>query len=549
MASQIDSMNASAQTPRRSPGKSDPRISEVRFAWGVTVLFVAACLVGMLNHAMWRDELYAWCVALASRDLVDLIDNRGHDGHPALWFTMVYLLTKLSDTPFIMQMVHLVIAAVVIYVFARFSPFTRFEKFLFCFGYFPLFEYGIIARNYALGILLVFLFCFAHERRKTTYLPLAAILSLMAQVNVYAAILAVSLAVYLVIDGIRHFAGSTMLSTRVKADVCLSTALFVASMLFVTWHVMPPREFGSAVHWERIINPRALISSLTIVWNSYVPVPDPCTASFWNTNLWHAGYARFGSVVPAIIVAVSVLLVGIASCCFVTRPAVLGAYWSGTVAVWLFTVLVYPGALRHHGHLFILLIACCWLMDYRGTEGTADKHRSAICRRLSHCGRKLFVPMLVVHFGVGIWAYTLGMVYPFSNATSTAHFISKQQSPTTVVVYPYGLGQGLPMVLGRPVYFLPQGSYGNFLRYDRNGSGGASCSEILRLVAGIIDEKHEEVLLVLNRPLGCDAPDLNIVPEARFIGGIVEDEDGFVYRVRRVHARSEVPTHGQVGLP
>ena len=45
-------------------------------------------------------------------------------------------------------------AATSVYFVARYSSFPLIAKVLFPFGYFPLFEYGIISRNYQLVLLL-----------------------------------------------------------------------------------------------------------------------------------------------------------------------------------------------------------------------------------------------------------------------------------------------------------------------------------------------------------------------------------------------------------
>ncbi|MDV2995516.1 MAG: hypothetical protein N4J56_005170 [Chroococcidiopsis sp. SAG 2025] len=51
---------------------------------------------------------------------------------------LLYAITRFTDNPLAMQLLHLLIAGGTIYVFAKFSPFTKLQKiFIYFFGYFP----------------------------------------------------------------------------------------------------------------------------------------------------------------------------------------------------------------------------------------------------------------------------------------------------------------------------------------------------------------------------------------------------------------------------
>ena len=54
-----------------------------------------------------------------------------------------------------MQVVHLLIATASVTLVALRAPFTWLQKALLAAGYFTVFEYGVISRNYALGVLLL----------------------------------------------------------------------------------------------------------------------------------------------------------------------------------------------------------------------------------------------------------------------------------------------------------------------------------------------------------------------------------------------------------
>lgn len=97
--------------------------------WLIILLFFSFGLIGIFHHEMWRDELQSWLIAKDSSSMVDLFNNLRYEGHPALWHSCLYLITRFTHNPLAMQIFHLLLATGVIYVFIEFSPFTLFQKY------------------------------------------------------------------------------------------------------------------------------------------------------------------------------------------------------------------------------------------------------------------------------------------------------------------------------------------------------------------------------------------------------------------------------------
>ncbi len=157
-------------------------------------------LIGILNHAMWRDELNGWLIARDSHTIYELFSNVKYEGHPLLWYLCLDLLNQFTHNPIAMQILHLFIATGSAYLFLKFSPFTKFQKVLFLFGYLPFYEYLLVSRNYAIGLLTIFLFCFCFESRKKSYLRLSLILALMVNTNAYCLLIAIALTIVLTLE-------------------------------------------------------------------------------------------------------------------------------------------------------------------------------------------------------------------------------------------------------------------------------------------------------------------------------------------------------------
>ncbi|HEX6848648.1 MAG TPA: hypothetical protein VF144_16800, partial [Chitinophagaceae bacterium] len=170
------------------------------FSLVVTAGFFVIALIGLLNHEMWRDEHQAWLVARDANSLPGLLENMKYEGNPALWHFFLFLITRFTHDPIFLQVFHLLIASSFIFIFNRYAPLRNLHKILFSFGYFPLYEYAVISRSYALGILLVFVVCALYKTRTAKYILMGVLLALLSNVTIYALVFAGALAGILVLD-------------------------------------------------------------------------------------------------------------------------------------------------------------------------------------------------------------------------------------------------------------------------------------------------------------------------------------------------------------
>ncbi len=127
-------------------------LKSLKYVHNFAGLFFIVALFGLCHHEMWRDEIETWMVARDSPDLATLFEHQRYTGHPSLWYLLLFALTRLTQDPKAMALLHLAIATLTVYLFLRYSPFTPLQKGLFGFGYFPFYEYALISRAYALGL-------------------------------------------------------------------------------------------------------------------------------------------------------------------------------------------------------------------------------------------------------------------------------------------------------------------------------------------------------------------------------------------------------------
>ena len=121
------------------------------------ILFTAVLLFLAHRHAAWFDEAQAWLIARDS-SFFDILFRRMHyEGTPALWHILLWVLVKLGFPFVATSYLSVALASIGAAIFLRCAPFPLGLRVLFIFGYFPAFQYSVIARSYSLSFPLIML--------------------------------------------------------------------------------------------------------------------------------------------------------------------------------------------------------------------------------------------------------------------------------------------------------------------------------------------------------------------------------------------------------
>jgi len=147
------------------------------------------------------DELNTWNVVRDSTGLRALFANMHLEVHPALWYLLLYPLTRLTSDPRSMQVLHLLIASASAAVVVWAAPFRLWQSALIIFGYFFVYEFAVISRGYALGLLAALASCVVYCRPRPSPILLAVLLAIVANTSFYGLILGTALALGIAVSG------------------------------------------------------------------------------------------------------------------------------------------------------------------------------------------------------------------------------------------------------------------------------------------------------------------------------------------------------------
>ncbi|MDJ0689150.1 MAG: hypothetical protein QNJ41_11630 [Xenococcaceae cyanobacterium MO_188.B32] len=494
--------------------------------WLILLTFSVLGLIGILNHAMWRDEVNTWLIVRDSQSLSEVISNINYQGHPLLWGLLVTLLKNIVNDPIVMQLFHLVVGVAAVAIFLWFSPFSKTQKLLFTFGYLPFYEYLSIARNYSLGMLFLFGFCAFFKSRYHSYILLAILMSLMANSNAYALFISFALAIMLVAEFIfaREFRVHYLKNAK-NYDLAISLAILIGGFLLSIYIISPPPDstnHGGVDAWLFDFDLLRLLRSIGRLFAGYILIVP------------HG--ARWLDLSVCAVIAILVFLLNSAS--FLKKPFALLFYVLGTMEILAFTYFRFLGlGQRHYGQFFLILIASIWLANQFPTRQIFVGITRIPKQKWQQIYKSRNIALMIilwVQFLAGIlYAYPRDLIIPFSAGRDTSHYIKENNLEREFIVASRDANMApISAYLQRKLYYPELKRMASFTLF-RAERQELEHSEILAHIESELLSDRERILLILHRKLKAENNNLKIEEIARFENSWTDTERYYLYWVRR----------------
>ena len=507
-----------------------------------TLLFAVISIFLISFHEMWRDELQAWLLARDSASVMELFANLKYEGHPGLWHLMLYPLTRIFYSPEVMQYLHVGIAATSIFVLIRWSPFTALQKILLFFNYFLFYEYSIISRNYAIGILLIFIICAIFPKRREYSLVVSSAFFFLSHTSLLGLIFAICFFLTIIFDELA-VKGCDVTRLRPTVVDMLAIAITLVGFFTAIIQIIPPSDSGLAYNWDFRLNLIKFRSIYEALVGAYFPGLTKLNSihealvrvhfllpnnglSFWNLRL-------FFSSTPFTVLGLLIILVLIYNFCrfLISRPTAFFLYISVSFALLLFFYAKFSGSLRHHGFLFIALITSLWIYNSCETKifFLIPKFlKSLSSRTFNHLISVLFF----IHLLAGIIAGVLDYKYPFSAAKETAKFIKQNDLVDRKIIgeTSFAASAVAGYIYNKNFYYADANRYGSFVRWDNKRLNNVDFDDLVTIIKKFAWQNND-VILVINRKIE-DFKNSGNVFEKLFESAtpMISDEKFYVYR-------------------
>jgi hypothetical protein len=392
-------MTISVKTRGGKPATFDP------FMWGAFILYALLLGYAMMHHELWGDEVHSWNIAKGSGSYSDMIANRRYEGHPPAWYTVLWIISRFTHNVVCMQAAQWLVAVSVAFMMLFHSPFGRGTRMLLPFGYYFLFEYGVLSRNYALGILFACGICLImrKEFRYKTVLYYV-LLFCMSNVHLLALLLAASLHLYFLLLKLEQKKSVRTVLTHILAGALV--------LLPAVYFIFPPSDGSLNIHyWAGVWNIHQLSTPIEIPLRSLLPVPAWWKYHFWNTEcLLEAKKTypllKFINPLVALGLLVWVFYILRANKKSLTLFSV-NCCLSFIVSVTLFSL----ASARYSGFVFIGFIAAAWLYLYETPP--VGRHT------------RMINVLLIIQLAGGLFAVSNDIRFPFSEAYKIPELIKE----------------------------------------------------------------------------------------------------------------------------
>lgn len=511
-----------------APPRSPTFAARLKAIWPDLIVYILALIntVRLFRHPMWRDELQDWMIASASTDPLDLFARLKYEGHPGLWHLLLWVITRFTTDPVWMQVAHLCIALSIWMLIWRAAPFGKIEKLLLVLSYFLFWEYFVVSRSYAIGVLLGLGFVASRTRDlEQRFWPLI-LLGLLANSSVFGAIWAIGMGIFFAGGNWRHW--RSMLPGAVLCGVLFILA--VATMI-----PAPGNQFAA---FEPRLRLGGLDQLLRFAIGAFVPLFQPFLGMILN---WIGGGGAalattpFGDPVQQLYVlaggggsnqlaVVAALTVPIILCWSIVRDRTLALEFAVTyVGILLFAQLSqYPFTPRHYGFVFLALIGVVWM------------GRSAVPPRRFMIA--VWFALLAINAAGGVTTLSAGL-RPFSQSRNVATWIERHHLEDAFIMGAQDYAASpIAGYLQRPLYYLNCECLGTYIEWSARRKHSLEPAEIVARAARAMTANHQsEAYLIVNNPgplIGQNSvPELDFEPLKRFSGAIKTDETYSVYRI------------------
>lgn len=383
----------------------------------MTFVYAAIVTWAAVQHEPWRDEVVPLSIARSAHSLRELAAPLDLEGHPILWYLVLWVGYGLAGSTWILKVASLACAIGAIALVSR-SRLPWWLRCAFIFSFFPLYQYSVVSRGYSLEMLLLFGFCalYAHRRRRP--LALAFVLAALANTEVFGAIFAVAAAVMLIAEALTDGTGwRALVSDRwVQAAVLLYVAGFIAAAVVA----IPARAHSLSGFWNldlativagigrAILYPVGHAGSMAVLpipWSGWDRLPAP-SAFVW-------GYFVYLAWNLPVLCFAAISLIGME----------------------LFFNLVYgPGAVWHVGNAVLVLVAAMWLDASTGGSRIAG---APLERVQTWLGRVLTVAVTAVFAGQVLLAVryiSADRAYDYSSNRRLAELLQSEPMLANAVV-------------------------------------------------------------------------------------------------------------------
>jgi len=477
--------------------------------------FLVLLYVQLVHHVMWRDELNGLAIAWASPTIPSLFWHIHHEGHPWLWYMILWIPSRFTQSVLVLKFVQGIVSTAVILWVALRSPFRAWEKALVLASYFFVFEYTVLARMYGVMLLLLVLYLWRRTARSGKPIGSAVLLGLMASTDTLGIILSAALIAEYAYAAWASRRESPLFNRAIAVRALLVYGLITA---FAIWSAKPAKD----ISWRTTGRPLEHAKSLGHLYDAFlrytilpfIPVQSPRSQFFWNPGL------HYNRLAYTLLMLIMVAMLYFA---FRKRTSLLLLMAVAIAGGTALEHLVYPGSERHFGLVFLAFVAGAWIL------------------RASEPGQPLAWTIYVL-LGISALSSVRAVIgswkHPFSNDKRAAEWIMANHLERMPFVAEQDTSAvGVAEYLHRPVYMIECSCADTYLLFSSRRDNFTDADAPSRILEAEHFYHDRPLLFMRVRPITpfeqgrLQSEGFEIEPLASFTGAEEIYENFYFYRL------------------
>jgi hypothetical protein len=304
--------------------------------FSLLVLYCILLFVTLYHHEIWRDEADPWLLARDVSSFSEFIFYARNSGHPLLWHLSILPFAKLGLSYHFMQGLNAIFAILNVILLLYKSNLPRIILIPIVFSYFLLFEYAVIARNYSIGVLFLFLIAIHYPKRFSNPILYGSFVFLLCNTSAFSSMIASGLFILYSLEIYEN--------ERYEKNIFIGLFIIMLGGLLAFLQMLPTGG-GQEIHYFRN--------------NIHFSIP------FLMTNSFTPYFAEYYSVIGYLLILVLMLKI------FKNRN--LFIFFAYTLTVFfLFVSFIHIGGVRHTGQLFLLVLFTFWISIHYDFESKED---------------------------------------------------------------------------------------------------------------------------------------------------------------------------------
>lgn len=309
----------------------------------VFIVWILNVVLLMSYHAMWRDEVRNFMIAIGRTSNIHLLGNP----HPFLIYKIQQIGFLITNSFYVLPILSFIISLIAVFFVLFKSPFSYGLRCLIVFGYPTLYEYTVMSRNYGISVLLMVFFAISFSSYRYKYIFTGVILFFLANTNIHSAIIVL---IFSILWPLNSWYRHDKTWSEDSKKILINSIFGVVGFLVCCLTIYPVRYDLAAAH------PIGIAGKFKIRFLKHIAVYGDKELFL---NYFHN---KIIATIVYDIMKISNFLSIILSIFCLFGDAVL--FSTATITLFSFSILfsvVYPGSYRHEALWVMLMVSLLWI--------------------------------------------------------------------------------------------------------------------------------------------------------------------------------------------